>query len=353
MTLEKKATMENLPDLSEKEKFHLRIDFLKLSEPYRDYCDCYRKWEKLKKSKKAFAPYEPVSYCDAPMMFINDKTATCDNKRIMSTFERFGDIHHPKYDFEEHWISYQKDVVEYNKKKSPKFLGYWVCEQCGHKFTPPEKLPYKEGLKCPKCKSSYWEEFRPIQLLQDKSSSCSGESWLDVYFRMALRNLKGLKVDHSDPTVKEFIDYFITKLPEISRGFLFMRVDIHKDDEILIKQFKNLIRAGREKNLRPKALTLDRYYECIPKAIRADELKRYLEVYKLKKEQKLSKQFIENLSCEYNIILEPEKDFGKAERIIKYAEYGIFPGPYEKNVKIKEIKSNGPSCGWPRRHLED
>lgn len=88
--------------------------------------------------------------------------------------------------------------------------------------------------------------------------------------------------------------------------------------------------------------------------LRLEELKRYLEIFRLKEKQGLSvveisrthEYYKEHGSAEEkymrggvttNTIREVNRDIEKAKRIIKYVERGYFPGNYErgKTAKVK------------------
>jgi len=263
-------------DNSEKEGFRLWTEFLRRSKNYKAFC----LW---KSNREKFAPDFAL---DQPFTF-----PVTDYYSLSLTQQIFGDIHHPAYSFERWW----KDF-----KKQP------------GKIDEMAELIYKPILSGPELIGNF-------------------DLWVSFFIldQEGKKNIRRPSVD--DVRARWLAD---------DKGSCIMKVNIagHSPQELRRQFNKLIVRNKREAAFKEAGRDMKRYSKLSTKYIRLDELKRHLRVYDQFEAGRKWKEIAERDPYYKNHSASPETtkrliymDREKAERIIKNAEEGIFPGDYEKS----------------------
>lgn len=149
---------------------------------------------------------------------------------------------------------------------------------------------------------------------------------IELYLISAAENFK--KQNNREPSLQEFIKYFPKELIKMEdEGYCYIIAGFNNKCSRLKKGFIKLITDKREAQKKKANKLFTRK--------RLDELKRYLKVYRLKKQGLKWKDIIKKCGRGDNekstrpvlrVIF--SRDCNNAEKIIKNVERGIFPGKY-------------------------
>lgn len=141
-------------------------------------------------------------------------------------------------------------------------------------------------------------------------------------------------VKKADPSRDDLIEEMIRQVSR-NQAVLFLKVDVTRcDTKELIGQFSKIVRE-KKKQRWTKILGEVIRLTHETKSKRINELRTYLKVYDLRKQQRKYEQIIEEIERNpFNPTIEGEKIRvykrynNKAKKIIKNAENGTFPGKY-------------------------
>jgi len=257
----------------EKEIFRLWIEYLKRSDDYKEFCE----WVTKKRKNKKLPP---------PDKFKKDPKTGSAPLEIFNYFS-FGPVHDPHWTFEEWWADHKK-------------------------------------------KLTYW---------QANSTSRAVEDCREFIGRRIDSCLEFFKRQGREPTLQEFKDYFLKRL-NAETYFSFLMIDNSESKEVIEVEFKKILKELKKDPL-IKGLELSRKRRYIPSTnyVRMDELKRHLRIYDKWKESRGHLNINKIIKTDEYYRDRKEKDdvarrlvymdIAKAKKIIRNAEFGIFPGKYE------------------------
>ncbi len=156
----------------------------------------------------------------------------------------------------------------------------------------------------------------------------------------ALKHSKS--VDGKVPTIERLRNYFPIFMKKKYLGGAFLLVNVARTSKKdLEEQFTEFIKERKQDHTMKKLeRNAKRNYEVSSNTmiwksnLRSDELKRYLEIFDLRREGFSMKQIIEMSekdSTDTNIVSKFHQDLKRARKIIKNVEAGSFPGNYQPN----------------------
>ena len=300
----------------DKEKEHYRLwwKYLKRSDNYKKVCGI------IKKSKIHKLARQINNQADAIVFFSNHrltlhKEFTKSNKAnffisLLETYGRFGDVHTDS--FEKWWNSTKKQMEE--REKIPCLYDYID-------FIKIDLLDCADVLKSR-------NELKLIRNLNTDDHS------------KIIKFLKSLKDKEKEPTLNELVEYFPVYLKKKYTGGSFLIVNVaRKSKEELENQFTEFIKKQKqEPNIKKLEWDSKRNYKIFSNtkyrhsSLRVDELKRYLNIYDMRKNGLSMSEIIktmgkDNKNTDTRSIF--HQDLKRARKIIKNVESGTFPGNYQ------------------------
>jgi hypothetical protein len=111
---------------------------------------------------------------------------------------------------------------------------------------------------------------------------------------------------------------------------LYLTIDPTFPDNDIVKEVKRLLKEKRKRPFVQKIIEWKKMEQGLPSQtyLRLDELKRYLEIYKLFKSGMSYKKIMEKYEHIGYELRTCQRDIQNAKQIIRNAEWGVFPGKF-------------------------